>query len=114
LPRALWRLRLAKPAEQDFQSILAWTLENFGRRQAVIYRATLRSAIESLRAGPGAPGVRKRAELGEAIFVLHVSRNRRPGRHFIVFRHAQPDVIVILRILHDAMDMTRHRLPDDP
>jgi toxin ParE1/3/4 len=42
------RVRLGAVAELDFANIVKWTTENFGVRQAAIYRDTLVQAIGEL------------------------------------------------------------------
>ena len=81
-----WRVWLAQGAERDFFSILHWTTERFGERQARVYETTLRSALKELANGPGAVGSRARPELGADVFSLHVSRKGRKGKHFVIFR----------------------------
>lgn len=103
-----WTIRLAAQAEHDFRMILTWTREHFGKSQATVYAETLGLALEALLNGPDIPGSRIRPELGAEIRVLHVARNGRKGRHFIVFRAEQAGVIEVLRILHDCMDLQRH------
>jgi len=108
-----WTLRIASAAESDFEAIIAWTLEQFGDAQAAVYAGTLSSAVQELTAGPAQPGIKARSEIGRGLFTLHVARNGRRGRHFVLFRvdpsHRQID---ILRILHDSMDLARH-VPED-
>lgn len=106
-----WTVRLAGTAESDFESILLWTLEQFGDVQAETYSETLSAAVQALIAGPEQPGIKARPEIGRDLFTLHVARNGRRGRHFVLFRvnvrpaNRQFDV---LRILHDSMDLARH------
>ena len=106
-----WTLRIAGAAEADFEAIMAWTLEQFGDVQAGLYAETLSSAVQALIGGPAQPGMKARPEIGRGVFTLHVARNGRRGRHFVLFRtsadpfHRQIDV---LRILHDSMDLARH------
>jgi toxin ParE1/3/4 len=110
-----WRVRIAAAAEGDLRQILAWTFENFGEAQARTYAETLSSTLEALADGPTVPGVRKRPEIGRGISSIHVARDGRKGRHFVMFRagrHQDEDVIDVLRILHDAMDFQRHLPPD--
>lgn len=106
-----WTVRLADAAGQDYQAILRWTVENFGRAQARTYAKTLSSALQDLSQGPTLAGVRPREEIGPDIHSLHVARHGRKGRHFVVFRLALPPdshVIEVLRLLHDSMDLPRH------
>jgi toxin ParE1/3/4 len=92
------------------EDIVRWTVGRFGRRQARIYARTLASAIEALTRGPSVPGATARDEIGPGLFSLHVARQGRRGRHFILFRvqGENPSVIDVLRLLHDAMDLARH------
>lgn len=109
-----WTVRLSAAAEVDFRQILRWTVENFGSAQARVYADTLSSALKALSAGPSVIGVKERPEIGSNIWTLHVARNGRKGRHFIMFRvtGAQDSkVIDVLRLLHDSMDLERHLPP---
>ncbi len=104
-----WTVGLAQQARQDFSSILHWRTEHFGRRQARDYGATLRSALKALADGSGIIGCRFHEELGPGILSLHVARQGRKGRHFILLRaNAETKTIEVLRILHDSMDLARH------
>jgi toxin ParE1/3/4 len=106
-----WSVRLSATAEVDFQNIIEWTLEKFGDMQALVYSDTLLAALNSLTAGPTAPGVRARREIGKGLFTLHVARGGRKGRHFVLFRvdeGREGRVVDVLRVLHDAMDLSRH------
>ena len=107
------KARLAAQAEHDFRMILTWTREHFGKSQATVYAETLRLALEALLNGPDIPGSRIRPELGAEIRVLHVARNGRKGRHFIVFDGSMAGRIQVVRILHDSMDLARHVTADD-
>ncbi len=103
-----WTLRLAQKADQDMAEIIAWTVEHFGSRQAVMYAETLTMALEALFDGPDIIGARRRDDIQPGVSLLHVARQGRRGRHFIVFRPGKGRVIDILRILHDSMDIVRH------
>jgi toxin ParE1/3/4 len=107
-----WRVRLGSEAEKDFTRILAYTLEAFGARQAHIYRDVLVDAISALAQGPDTLGSTASDEVRPGLRRLHVARRGHKGRHFILYRAAEGDVIEVLRILHDAMDLARHVLPD--
>ncbi len=106
-----WTIRLAEAAGQDYQAILRWTVDNFGRAQARTYAKTLNSALQDLAQGPDVIGARLREDIGPDIHTLHVARHGRKGRHFVVFRISpSPDasIIEVLRLLHDSMDLPRH------
>ncbi len=56
-------------------------------------------------------GSRRRDEIGEGLFTLHVSRGRRKGRHLVLYRvgdKGMSRMIEVLRLLHDSMDLVRH------
>ncbi|MDP3453837.1 type II toxin-antitoxin system RelE/ParE family toxin [Methyloversatilis sp.] len=106
-----WTVRLSAAAETDYRHILRWTTQNFGSAQARTYADTLSLALQALIAGPDAIGVRERPEIGIGIRSLHVARNGRKGRHFVMFRIASNQnstVIDVLRLLHDSMDLERY------
>ncbi len=112
----IWHVHLGATAQEDYQDILQWTVDQFGLDQARTYADTLSMALEDLCAGPEILGVRERGEIGQNIYTLHVARKGRKGRHFVMFRvgHTQEGhVIDVLRILHDSMDLQRHLPADD-
>lgn len=112
-----WTVRLTAAAEKDFQGIVAWTVEQFGEAQALVYAETIALALEALAEGPSLIDARRRDEIQRGLFSLHVARQGRKGRHFIMFRIAPRggDVIEVLRLLHDSMDLPRHfQIPDEP
>jgi toxin ParE1/3/4 len=111
-----WTVRLTKTAESDYQSIIVWTLvvwtlREFGDQQARIYADALSAALVALTAGPTTVGAKERSEIGKGLYTLHVARGGHKGRHFVLFR-VGPDKhqrhVEVLRLLHDAMDLTRH------
>src|SRR2546427_10993022 len=103
-----WCVRLGAAAEVDFANIFKWTAENFGARQAVVYRDTLVQAIGELADGPDAAGFKPRDEIMPGLRTLHVARHGRRGRHFLMYRTAPRRLIEIVRSLHDRMDRDRH------
>ncbi len=104
----VWRVRLVEQAERDLIGIIVWTDDNFGARQAMAYAEALSLAIEALHDGPEIFGTTAREEIGLGIRTLHVARQGRKGRHFVVFRTAPEQTIDVLRLLHDSMDLARH------
>jgi toxin ParE1/3/4 len=108
---AVWTVRLSATASVDFHDILGWTARRFGTDQALAYAETLAEALAALTEGPDIIGTRVRDDIGADIRTLHVARNKRRGRHIILFRigrETDHPVIDVLRILHDAMDLARH------
>ena len=108
-----WRVRLTRSAEQDIADIVSWTVVNFGAQQAQLYAELITHSIAELINGPDVIGARARDELGQDVRTLHVARQGKKGRHFVVFRTSSPNFGDVLRVLHDRMDLQHHVLPDD-
>ena len=108
---AVWAVRLAEKAEHDLLDALVWTTDQFGALQADDYLETLTLALEALTDGPNIVGSKVRDDIGLGIRTLHVARQGRKGRHLVVFRFADGQVIDVIRLLHDSMDLAKH-LPD--
>jgi toxin ParE1/3/4 len=104
----VWTVDLAAPARRDFAKAVEKSIEKFGVRQGEIYRETLIAAITTLKEGPDVAGSIPHDEIRPGLRVLHVARGGRKGRHIIVYRASGQAGIRILRILHDAMDISRH------
>jgi toxin ParE1/3/4 len=95
----------------DLDAIIAWTQEHFGEIQTRRYAATIDAALRALGEGPAAAGATERDDIAKGLLTLHVARNGRKGRHVLVLRlvaEQEELSIDVLRILHDAMDLTRH------
>lgn len=111
--------RLSHAAQADIVSILAWSNENFGQEARKRYEALIVAAIRGAASQTDNAGRSPRPELGEGVFSWHLSqsRTRSPGlsvrrpRHFLICRR-DGGVLVIGRILHDAMDLQRHIDPE--
>lgn len=110
-----WSVRVSAAADVDFDEIVRWTANNFGDAQATVYAETIEDAIHALRAGPDIIGVRVRDEIGRGYRTLHIARDGRRGRHLILFRVSGmiDRRLVIVRILHDSRDLSRHVPPDE-
>ena len=105
---AVWAVRLAEKAEHDLLDALVWTTDQFGALQADDYLETLTLALEALTDGPNIVGSKVRDDIGLGIRTLHVARLGRKGRHLVVFRFADGQVIDVIRLLHDSMDLAKH------
>lgn len=78
------------------------------------YSALIEAALDALMANAERAGVTARPDIAAEVQVYHpqhvrvrVGRVRRP-RHLILFKVIQPDLLVVSRILHDAMDLADH------
>lgn len=116
------RYRLSAAAQTDIIGILAWTHEHFGEAARERYEALLVAALRDVSFQPERPGSLERPELGEGVrsWHLQLSRERartgtgvvRRPRHFLIYR-AESDMIVVARVLHDAMELARHLDSED-
>ncbi len=109
--------QLSTSAQSDIIGILAWTHEQFGVEARKRYETLIVAALRDIAAQPDRVGNVKRPELGAAVrsWHLRLSRERartetgvvRNPRHFLIYRQ-EPGLIVIARVLHDAMELARH------
>lgn len=110
--------RLTDSAREDIASILRWSYEHFGEEAQMRYQALIVAAIRDAAAAANDPGFVERPELGEGVVSWHLanSRARSSGgrvsspRHFLICRY-DDDVLVVGRVLHDAMDVGQHLDP---
>ncbi len=111
-------LRIAPRARRDLEGLLAESEERFGSAIADRYRRLIAAALRDLRADPNRIGVSARPDLPGDVRIYHLRHSRRsPGtrgirqpRHFLVYRETDAE-IVLIRVLHDAMDLARHVEP---
>ncbi|HEX3882755.1 MAG TPA: type II toxin-antitoxin system RelE/ParE family toxin [Stellaceae bacterium] len=110
-----WQVDISLTAANDIQGIISWTRRRFGPPQAVEYGEVIDAALTDLRSGPAILGVKERSEVGSGYYTMHVARGGRRGRHLILFRVRNPAerIVVVVRVLHDAMDLLRHIPPDN-
>jgi len=107
--------RLTHAAQADIVAILAWSQEQFGVEARNRYEVLIATAIRDAASRTDNIGHTLRPELGDGVFSWHLaqSRTRAPGktvhrpRHFLLCRR-DGDVLVIGRLLHDAMELRRH------
>ncbi|WP_083542339.1 type II toxin-antitoxin system RelE/ParE family toxin [Kribbia dieselivorans] len=109
------QVRLTQSAQADIVDILAWSHEHFGAGAGLRYEALIAAALRDVADSAGGLGGTPRPELGKDVYSWHLRRSRdrslagpvhRP-RHFLVYRLDQ-DLVVIGRVLHDAMELHRH------
>lgn len=112
------KYRLTHAAQADIVSILAWSDDRFGAEARKRYEALIATAIRDAAMSSDDVGRTARPELGDGVFSWHLarSRTRSPGgtvhrpRHFLICRR-DGDVLVVGRVLHDAMELRRHLDP---
>lgn len=116
------RYRLSAAAQTDIARLLAYTQSEFGECIRERYQNLLVTALRDLSADPERIGSMPRPELGKDLRSYHLRHSReraattgemiRKPRHLTLYRHMQPEVIEIVRVLHDAMELERHLPPD--
>lgn len=117
----MFRYRLSEAAQGDVLEILAWTHERFGEAARLRYESLIVAALRDVASQPERPGSLARPELGAGVRSWHLRQSRehtKPGvgivhrpRHFLVYR-LQTGLVVVGRVLHDAMELARHVDPD--
>ena len=105
---------LGARARLGIRVILSASGDRFGLEARRRYRRLLTQAIEDVAADPQRVGVQSAGALGDMrLYHTRHARLRAGGRpinrprHVIAFRIVS-DQIVILRVLHDAMDLPEH------
>jgi toxin ParE1/3/4 len=110
------RFRLSGPARIDVAHILATSAERWGTDTRRRYAITLVSAMRKVAADPLGPTTRERNNLQPGIRSFHI-RYARSGEtdervsrpvHILYYRVIAPELIEIVRVLHDRMDPARH------
>ena len=115
------RYRLSEAAQVDILSILAWTHAQFGEAARRRYERLIAAALRDVASEPDRLGSLARPELGAGVRSWHLRLSRdhvKPGvevvrrpRHFLVYR-SEPGLVVVGRVLHDAMELARNVDPE--
>jgi toxin ParE1/3/4 len=107
--------RLSRPAQMDVARIFATSAKEWGADAGRRYAATLASAMRQVAADPQGRVTRGRGELLPGVRSFHLrharvddpgSRVRRPV-HVLYFRPILPELIEIVRVLHERMEPAR-------
>jgi toxin ParE1/3/4 len=110
------RFRLSRLAQADLARILATSAERWGIEGRQRYAAMLATAMRKVAVDPEGPTTRARAELATGLRSLHLqyaraeaakAKVRRPV-HILYYRVITPELIEIVRVLHERMDPGRH------
>ena len=117
----MFRYRLSEAAQGDVLGILGWTHEQYGEAARLRYESLIVAALRDVASQPDRPGSLARPELGAGVRSWHLRLSRghlKPGvevvrrpRHFLVYR-PETALVVVGRVLHDAMELVRHLDPD--
>ncbi|WP_309604183.1 type II toxin-antitoxin system RelE/ParE family toxin [Phenylobacterium sp.] len=112
------RLDLAESAQADIARLLRSSAADFGEAARLRYAALIATALDDLLSDPLRPTSAARPELQPGVRTYHLRHCRRRSaagrgavktpRHLIVYLTPTPDLVVVLRVLHGAMDLERH------
>ncbi|MBB4631883.1 type II toxin-antitoxin system RelE/ParE family toxin [Sphingosinicella soli] len=90
--------RLTPRAEADLEDIFAYTVQRWSFMQAQDYHAGLMAGLERLGSGERS---------GQPLDIPGAYRKYAVGSHLVIYRIAETDIVVV-RILHQRMDVERH------
>lgn len=90
---------LTPAARADLDQIWSYSIENWGVDQAANYIRVIQTTLESLAEGTG---------ISRDANVRSGYQKARTGSHYIYFRRTDAGLIVVVRILHQSMDVERH------
>ena len=114
------KLRIAAPARRDIANILAWSGAQFGLEARQRYESLIAAALKRIASEREPLAAKPVAELDARLRLLHLrhvppdGKGVRNPRHFIAFRAEGRNLIVVLRVLHDAMDLPAHLKEAEP
>lgn len=92
--------RLARLAESDLKSIVRYTMKTWGRVQTIRYRQRLQGCFQLLADNPS---------IGRRCDSIRPGLRRfEHGKH-VVFYLAQPEEVLIVRVLHQQMIPAKSR-----
>jgi toxin ParE1/3/4 len=109
------RFRLSRPAQMDVEGIFASGAERWGAEAGRRYAVTLATAMRQIASDPEGRVTRSRDELLPGARSFHLrharvddpwSRVRRPV-HVLYYRALAPELIEIVRVLHERMEPSR-------
>lgn len=106
-------LRLAREAGRDIDAMLTSSQQRFGETARRHYQALIKAAQLAIT-DIDPPANRAAPELGDAYRLYHLRASRsdtsetpvKQPRHFIIYRRDARNDVVVVRILHDASDLS--------
>lgn len=92
------KLRFTRKAVEDLTGIWNYTANAWSESQADEYYGMLIAACRRIAENPPTAG-RRYDEVAEGLFGV------KAGRHILFYRSQDPDGVLIIRILHERMDL---------
>lgn len=109
------KIQLSKTAQSDIQSVLRYSLENFGHSTMKKYQSLIAQAIDDIAETPNRLGVKSVSGHNDYYqYHLKMSRRNVSGQqianpsHCIIFRWQDNDTLAIIRLLHERMLIEQH------
>lgn len=111
---------LTEAADLDVEGILRESARLFGPGQRDCYAGLIEAAAGMVAAEPRRPGSRDRGELGDGVRSFHAelaAKRRGAASHVLYYVEGVLDEdggpgVVILRVLHEAMEPSLHTIAD--
>ena len=115
-------LRFTAIAKADIADVLDVSFDNFGPLSRRRYEALIATALDDLELDPAPFGSTQRPDLGPGIRTYHLRYSQKRGRtadgvvrtprHLLVYKEPRPGLVLVLRLLHDSMELERHIPPE--
>jgi len=107
------RRLISAPAKRDIAGVLDWSRESFGADARRRYERLIARGLVAITAARDPPSSRPVDAAGVDVRVYHLRNSRRTTggvlvrepKHFLVYERPEPRFVVVLRLLHDAMDL---------
>ncbi|GHE80060.1 hypothetical protein GCM10019059_43070 [Camelimonas fluminis] len=115
------RYRLSDPAKADITTVLRTSETRHGAGTRIRYRALLTAALRRIASDPLGLSTTDRSELSAGLRSMHIRHSRSDSReapvgdpvHVIFYRAREPDLVEIVRVLHERMEPGRHVGPEN-
>ncbi len=110
------RFRISRPARSDIAGILSASETRWGGEARGRYESLIATAMRQAASDPQGEATRDRSDMSPGLRSLHLRRVRvreqqlkvKEPVHVVFFRMAEPDLVEIVRVLHERMELSRH------
>jgi toxin ParE1/3/4 len=115
----MYRLELSIPSRSDVKDIWKYTYNTYGLEQAESYALPITEALYHILENPKSISSRRVTGQDDSVRSYHISLSKsrsesgiKSPRHVIIYVIESEEKLLVLRILHDEMDIP-HRLTDE-